>query len=144
MLGGATDGTSMPIVERELEKQLARFCPSLLVDAKKTWLLLSNFAFFLGADRMKNGTIDRRRVIETGELGGRNFEDVITNLVLFAVVQGVWIWSRPLDGFTPDGDPIKVLVLDTEGLGATDEEQNHDVRIFSLAILLASYFVYNS
>ena len=49
-----------------------------------------------------------------------------------------------MDGFTPDGDPIKILVLDTEGLGATDEEQNHDVRIFSLAILLASSFIYNS
>ena len=49
-----------------------------------------------------------------------------------------------MDGFTPDGDPIKILVLDTEGLGATDEEQNHDVRIFSLAILLASFFIYNS
>ena len=49
-----------------------------------------------------------------------------------------------MDGFTPDGDPIKILVLDTEGLGATDEEQNHDVRIFSLAILLASSFIFNS
>lgn len=68
---------------------------------------------------------------------------VHTNRFL-STLQGVWIWSKPLDGFTPDGDPIKVLVLDTEGLGATDEEQNHDVRIFSLAILLASYFVYNS
>ena len=62
----------------------------------------------------------------------------------FEFQQGVWIWGKPVDGFTPDGDPIKVLVLDTEGLGATDEEQNHDVRIFSLAILLASYFIYNS
>lgn len=66
---------------------------------------------------------------------------VLTQVFL---VQGVWIWGKPVDGFTPDGDPIKVLVLDTEGLGATDEEQNHDVRIFSLAILLASYFIYNS
>ena len=37
-----------------------------------------------------------------------------------------------------------MLVLDTEGLGALDEDSNHDVRIFSLAILLASYFLYNS
>jgi hypothetical protein len=37
-----------------------------------------------------------------------------------------------------------VLVLDTEGLGALDEDSNHDVRIFSLAILLASFFIYNS
>lgn len=35
-------------------------------------------------------------------------------------------------------------MLDTEGLGALDEDSNHDVRIFSLAILLSSYFIYNS
>lgn len=34
--------------------------------------------------------------------------------------------------------------MDTEGLGALDEDSNHDVRIFSLAILLASFFIYNS
>ena len=35
-------------------------------------------------------------------------------------------------------------MLDTEGLGALDEDSNHDVRIFSLAILLSSFFLYNS
>lgn len=39
---------------------------------------------------------------------------------------------------------MQVLVVDTEGLGATDVDQNHDVRIFTLAILLSSYFIYNS
>ena len=34
--------------------------------------------------------------------------------------------------------------MDTEGLGALDEDSNHDARIFSLALLLSSYFVYNS
>jgi len=34
--------------------------------------------------------------------------------------------------------------MDTEGLGALDEDSNHDVRIFSLAILISSYFLYNS
>ena len=37
-----------------------------------------------------------------------------------------------------------MLVLDTEGIGALDQDSNHDVRIFSLAILLSSYFIYNS
>ena len=37
-----------------------------------------------------------------------------------------------------------MLVMDTEGLGALDEDSNHDVRIFSLAILISSYFLYNS
>ena len=45
---------------------------------------------------------------------------------------------------TPEGDPINVIILDTEGLGALDEDSNHDVRIFSLAILLSSFFIYNS
>lgn len=54
------------------------------------------------------------------------------------------MWSKPLDGQTPDGDPIQVVIMDTEGLGALDEDSNHDVRIFSLAILLSSYFIYNS
>ncbi len=56
----------------------------------------------------------------------------------------MWIWGKPINGFTPEGEPIKILVLDTEGLGALDEDSNHDVRIFSLAILLASFFLYNS
>ena len=39
---------------------------------------------------------------------------------------------------------MDVLVIDSEGLGALDEDSNHDVRIFSLAILLSSSFIYNS
>jgi hypothetical protein len=58
--------------------------------------------------------------------------------------KGLWIWSEPIKGVTPDGKTIQVLVIDTEGLGAFDETQNHDVRIFTLAILLSSFFIYNS
>jgi len=58
--------------------------------------------------------------------------------------KGVWMWGKPVAGLTPDGDPINVIILDTEGLGALDEDSNHDVRIFSLAILLSSFFIYNS
>jgi len=50
----------------------------------------------------------------------------------------LWVWGRPISGFTPEGEPINVLIVDTEGLGALDEDSNHDVRIFSLAILLSS------
>lgn len=49
-----------------------------------------------------------------------------------------------MPGFTAEGENINVLVIDSEGLGALDEDSNHDVRIFSLAILLSSFFVYNS
>jgi hypothetical protein len=58
--------------------------------------------------------------------------------------KGLWIWKSPIQGTTPEGEPLDVLVIDSEGLGALDEDSNHDVRIFSLAILLSSFFIYNS
>jgi hypothetical protein len=58
--------------------------------------------------------------------------------------KGLWIWSKPIKGYSPDGTPLNVLIIDTEGIGATDEDQNHDSKIFTLGILLSSFFVYNS
>ncbi len=37
-----------------------------------------------------------------------------------------------------------MLVIDSEGIGALDEDTNHDTKIFSLALLLSSQFIYNS
>jgi hypothetical protein len=42
------------------------------------------------------------------------------------------------------GTPFKCFIVDSEGIGAFNEDQNHDTRIFLLALLLSSYFVYNS
>ena len=39
---------------------------------------------------------------------------------------------------------MKVYIIDSEGIGAFNEDQNHDTRIFLLALLLSSYFIYNS
>jgi hypothetical protein len=58
--------------------------------------------------------------------------------------KGLWVWNQPIDVETMDGDRIKVLLVDSEGLGAFDEDTNHDTKIFLLAMLLSSYFVYNS
>lgn len=61
-----------------------------------------------------------------------------------ACTKGLWIWKSPIQGTTSEGEAMDVLVIDSEGLGALDEDSNHDVRIFSLAILLSSFFIYNS
>lgn len=37
-----------------------------------------------------------------------------------------------------------MIVVDTEGLGAYDEDENHDAKIFLLAMLLSSLLIYNS
>ncbi|KAL3661262.1 hypothetical protein V7S43_013870 [Phytophthora oleae] len=57
-----------------------------------------------------------------------------------ACTKGIWMWGRPI----PLDDDTSILFLDTEGLGSVDREQTHDTRIFALALLLASNFVYNS
>lgn len=36
------------------------------------------------------------------------------------------------------------MIIDSEGIGALNEDTNHDNRIFSLALLLSSFFIYNS
>jgi hypothetical protein len=58
--------------------------------------------------------------------------------------KGLWMWAKPLIGFTEKGERMKVIVVDTEGLGGFDEDNDHDMRIFALALLLSSSFVYNS
>lgn len=61
-----------------------------------------------------------------------------------ACTKGLWIWGRPISATTSDGDPCSIIVVDSEGIGALDEDNDHDSRVFSLAILLSSYFIYNS
>lgn len=58
--------------------------------------------------------------------------------------KGLWAWNEPLSFVTADGEQASLLVIDTEGLGAFGEDQNHDTRIFMLGLLLSSYFIYNS
>ena len=58
--------------------------------------------------------------------------------------KGLWIWSKPIYGSSDRGKRLPILLIDTEGFGALDTDQNHDIRIFTVAILLSSYFAYNS
>ena len=61
-----------------------------------------------------------------------------------ACTKGLWIWSKPIEVRTGDGEEASCLIIDSEGLGAIDEDANHDTRIFMLSVLLSSYFIYNS
>ena len=59
--------------------------------------------------------------------------------------KGLWIWGKPIMGLDSQGtSKIPILLIDTEGFGAFDEDQNHDIKIFTLAVLLSSYFIFNS
>ena len=59
--------------------------------------------------------------------------------------KGIWLWSSPLiinNNYSHNSFPA--YLIDTEGLGAYDEEINHDTKIFLIAILISSLFIYNS
>ena len=57
--------------------------------------------------------------------------------------KGLWIWKEVFLSPTSDSDN-PIVIIDTEGLGAYDEDDNHDTKIFLLALLLCSQLIYNS
>ena len=58
--------------------------------------------------------------------------------------KGLWLWNEVMTGQDKDGNTVKYLIVDTEGIGALDTNSQHDSIIFSLALLLSSNFIYNS
>lgn len=62
--------------------------------------------------------------------------------------KGIWIWNEILrirtDPSNPNSATFPCLVIDTEGLAATDQDTNHDTKVFMLAMLLSSMLIYNS
>jgi Guanylate-binding protein, N-terminal domain len=53
--------------------------------------------------------------------------------------RGLWIWGRPIKV----SDDLHAILLDTEGLNSCDRDLQLDIKIFTLSILLSSYFVFN-
>ena len=61
-----------------------------------------------------------------------------------ACTRGIWLWKHPIIQKDKNGNDVNVLICDSEGLGAPTADASHDTRIFALALLLSSYFIYNS
>ena len=57
-----------------------------------------------------------------------------------ACTKGLWIYDQPVRA----EDGKLVLIVDSEGIGAFNATDTHDSRIFALALLISSYFIYNS
>lgn len=63
----------------------------------------------------------------------------------FLTRSGIWIYPKVVQSIGPIATQVgDVVVVDTEGIAALDTDPNHDCRIFSLAMLLSSVFLYNS
>lgn len=58
-----------------------------------------------------------------------------------ACTKGLWVYKKWFKTDDPEKD---ILFMDTEGIDALDANDTHDVRVFTLALLLSSAFLYNS
>jgi hypothetical protein len=58
------------------------------------------------------------------------------------------MWSRPIYSSKEDCYLFFIgtiyIYLDTEGSDSTNRDSDHDAKVFVLAILISSYFIYNS
>lgn len=56
-----------------------------------------------------------------------------------ACTKGLWVYKKVFRF-----EDKQIVFIDTEGIDALDANDTHDVRIFTLALLLCSTFIYNS
>ena len=59
-----------------------------------------------------------------------------------ACTKGLWVWPKLIE--SPEDPTLQYLVMDTEGLGSLEEGEQTDTKIFLMAMLLSSFFIYNS
>jgi len=63
---------------------------------------------------------------------------------LSTCTKGVWIYNRVVELPRADGSTGRFLVLDTQGTGGSDGDEQNDVLTWALTLLLSSYLIYNS
>ena len=66
---------------------------------------------------------------------------MIVNALTQTCTKGIWIWSRPV--FEPKENKY-IFFLDAEGSGAVSKDEQYDAQIYTLALLMSSFFIYNS
>ena len=96
----------------------------------------------VGKYRTGKSFLLNRVIINNNESNKEGFE---VGPTIKPCTKGIWLWSKPLiiNNDNKVGE-FPVFLIDTEGLGAYDEEINHDSKIFLLALLISSLFIYNS
>jgi len=58
-----------------------------------------------------------------------------------ACTKGLWIWSKPVFN---EKETLNIFFMDTEGLDSVDRTGVLDTKLFTLSVLLSSYFIFNS
>ena len=78
----------------------------------------------------------------SGRIGPLNHQSgplLATSSAVGACTAGIWVW-----GSVPRANEPLYLLVDCEGSGNTANTRDHDSRLFAIAMLMSSYFIYNS
>lgn len=57
-----------------------------------------------------------------------------------ACTKGLWIWSKQIFN---DKDNLNIYFVDCEGLDSVDSNNQMDHKLFSLTVMISSYFIFN-
>ncbi|EAS06098.2 amine-terminal domain guanylate-binding protein (macronuclear) [Tetrahymena thermophila SB210] len=82
----------------------------------------------------KSALLNKLLDIRSGE--GFKVDDSVN-----ACTMGIWMWSNPQYN---ENDDLYIFFIDTEGLQSVEQTQDHDIKIFTLTMLISSFFIYNS
>ena len=72
-------------------------------------------------------------------IGGNGFK---VDPSVHACTRGLWVYSEPIT-IQKEDEIIDIYLMDSEGLGGVDKNQNYDTKIFTLTVLLSSFLVFN-
>ena len=132
-------GRGIPFIALEGEGDDAKFC---MCDEAKQFLCALKapvaLASIVGKYRTGKSLLVNRMLLD---IKGGGFP---VGATVNSCTKGLWIWNKPLLCKQGDGQEMQLLIIDTEGLGSLDADADHDAKIFALALLLSSYFIYNS
>ena len=53
-----------------------------------------------------------------------------------ACTRGLWVYPTTFSVKAKDGTQLRVLFVDSEGLGAVGSAQQHDLQVFSISMLI--------
>jgi hypothetical protein len=94
-------------------------------------------SFFMNQCLLNNGSSGAGGAASSGSQGGFHVGSTVQ-----ACTKGLWLYPKAL--YHHQNNQMPVFLLDTEGIGSLDATSTHDTRIFALALLFGSYFIYNS
>ena len=146
------DFDEIPEQKKELEKIPTNVAVPFIIYENGNFIITNQSRLLLNQKKFKNiGIISLVGKYRTGKsfllnrviLNNKSKSGFSVGPTFKPCTKGIWIWSEPIM-LKNNNEEFPCFLIDTEGLGAYDEEVNHDSKIFLISILISSLFIFNS